>query len=109
MKQLTLKDAKAILQVGATKHNPVAGQLRKYREATVAEALDILARGIATPRYAMYAQDESGASILLGHAPSLDEARWLRRRARSFSKRVLQRIYRFRIVKVERKVLSLVV
>lgn len=71
---------------------------RNYREATIERIQGIIRRGIAQPRYALVAIDGKGTGVTIATTRTVKGAKYLRRKARGFTRRVLQARYNFRIV-----------
>lgn len=107
-----LKDTGAILKVLA-EASPRGvrnkGIVKKYRPSTLAAISAIILKGQENPRYALYARDEMGHTILVAYAPSEETAVFLRRKARGFCRRILLRKFKFKIHaldRTERKIVS---
>lgn len=72
---------------------------RKYRKATLERVQAIVNRGAETPRYLLIAIDAKGNKIAVANTRTVKSAKYLRRKARGFTRRVLLAPYKFRIVR----------
>lgn len=72
-----------------------AGKTKNYHRSTLRKILLIIQRGQDKPRFALYVE-----GILVAYTKTEDDAIYLQRKARGFSRRVLSRKFSFRIEKL---------
>lgn len=78
------------------------GKPRRYRATTLERIAAIISRGKDTPKYALYARDDKGQVVTVAYTRTEKGAKYLRRKARGFTRRVLCRKYAFKVVKLSK-------